>query len=248
MKGLNRTQFKLIAICAMVCDHTAWGFLDFMTPLALIMHTIGRLTLPTMCFFVAEGFRHTSSRKKYLGRMATFWVISVLPFYLFFHEEYDYRQNIIFDLMLGLMMLMVLEHKRFKRWQKIVLAILIFTVSALVGGWVIIPILFILAFYYAKDFKSQAKWICGITITLVIFMVIATSLNQIWHFSHYDWVWYEELYFLGFMIPLVLLKNYNGQKGKNIGKYFFYLFYPAHFWYWRLQKHLLPGSLSINCM
>lgn len=168
-------------------------------------------------------------------------MISVLPFYLFFHEEYDYRQNIIFDLMLGLMMLMVLEHKHFKRWQKILLAILIFTVSALIGGWVIIPILFILAFYYAKDFKSQAKWICGITITLVVFMVIATSLNQIWHFSHYDWVWYEELYFLGFMIPLVLLKHYNGQKGKNIGKYFFYLFYPAHFLVLEAAKALVAG-------
>lgn len=241
MKSLDRTQLKLIAICAMVCDHTAWGFLDFMTPPALVMHVIGRLTLPIMCFFVAEGFKHTSSRERYLGRMATFWVISALPFYLFFHETYDYRQNIIFDLMLGLMMLTVLESERFRRWQKIVLAILIFAVSACIGGWVIVPILFILAFYYAKDFKSQAKWICAITIALVIFLVVATSLNQIWHFSHYDWVWYEELYLLGFMIPLLLLRYYNGQKGKNIGKYFFYLFYPAHFLVLTAAKALAAG-------
>ena len=49
-------------------------------------------------------------------------------------------------------------------------------------------------------------------------------------FSHYDWPWYDKLYFLGFMIPLLLLKRYNGEKGKDIiGKYFFYIFYPAHF-------------------
>ena len=229
MKGLNRTQLKIIAICAMVCDHTAWGFVEAMTPLGQIMHIIGRLTIPTMCFFIAEGFKHTSNRKKYLGRMVTFWIITIIPFYIFFHETYEYRQNIIFDLMLGLMMLMVLEHKKFKKWQKVVLAILIFVVSATVGGWVIVPILFILTFYYGKDFKTKAKWICIITITLVAFLVVATSLNQIYHFSKYDWFWYEELYLLGFMLPLLLLKHYNGEKGPNIGRYFFYFFYPAHF-------------------
>lgn len=240
-KGLNRTQLKVIAIIAMVCDHTAWGFLDFMNPLALVMHVIGRLTLPTMCFFVAEGFRHTSSKKGYLRRMALFWVISVLPFYIFFHETYDYRQNIIFDLMLGLMMLMVLESKKLVVWQKVILAAMLFGVSMAVGGWIIIPILFILAFYYGKDFKTQAKWICSITIALVLFLVVATNLNQIWHFSHYDWVWYEELYLLGFMLPLLLLQHYNGEKGKNIGKYFFYFFYPAHFLVLAGIKALVAG-------
>lgn len=229
MKGLNRTQLKLIAICAMVCDHTAWGFVEAMTPLGQIMHIIGRLTVPTMCFFIAEGFRHTSNRKNYLGRMAFFWGATIIPFYIFFHETYDYRQNIIFDLMLGLLMLMVLESKTLKKWHKVVLATGIFVVSAVIGGWVIVPILFILTFYYGKDFKTKAKWICVITITLVTFLVIATNLNQIYHFSKYDWMWYEELYLLGFMLPLFLLKHYNGEKGKNIGKYFFYIFYPAHF-------------------
>lgn len=241
MKGLSRTQLKLIAICAMVCDHVAWGFLDFMTPLAQVMHVIGRLTIPIMCFFVAEGFRHTSSKKAYLGRMALFWVASAIPFYLFFHEEYEYRQNIIFDLMLGLLMLMVLENKQFKRWQKVLLAILIFVVSAVIGGWVIGPILFILAFYYGDTFKKKALWVCGITVWIVLVLVVASILNQRWHFMHYDWVWYGELYFLGFMIPLLLLKHYNGQKGKDIGKYFFYFFYPAHFMVLVVIKRLLAG-------
>ena len=93
MKGLDRTQLKLIAICAMVCDHVAWGFVEFMTPLGQVMHVIGRLTIPIMCFFVAEGFRHTSSRSGYIKRMALFAVVAMLPFYLFFGELYEYRQN-----------------------------------------------------------------------------------------------------------------------------------------------------------
>lgn len=243
-EGLNRTQLKLIAIAAMVCDHTAWGFVKFFSPLGQIMHIIGRLTIPTMCFFVAEGFRHTSNRKAYLGRMTLFWVLSVIPFYLFFHEHYAYRQNIIFDLMLGLMMLLVLESARFVRWQKVALVALLFVVSMIIGGWVIVPSLFILAFYYGRDFQTQAKLVCGITVTLVAFLVVATSLNQRWHFSSYEGVWYGQLYFLGFMLPLLLLRRYNGQKGRDIGRYFFYVFYPAHFLVlWGVKELLAVCSL-----
>ena len=113
-------------------------------------------------------------------------------------------------------------------WQKVMIAALIFYTSATIGGWVIMPILYILVFYYVKDFKKQAAWICGLTIFLQVFLIAAVELNRIFHFSKYDWPWYDKLYFLGFMLPLLVLKRYNGEKGKTIfGKYFFYLFYPA---------------------
>ena len=206
MKGLDRTQLKLIAICAMVIDHTAWGFVEFMTPLGQVMHVIGRLTIPIMCFFVAEGFRHTSSRSGYVKRMALFAVVAMLPFYLFFGELYEYRQNIIFDLLLGLLLLNVLENERFKLWQKILLGAGLFFVSATIGGWVIMPMLYILVFYYVKGFKRQAAWVCGLTVILQVFLIVAVQLNKVWHFSKYDWPWYDKLYLLGFMIPLLFLK------------------------------------------
>ena len=230
MRGLNSTQLKLIAICAMVCDHVAWGFVEFMSPLGQVMHIIGRLTIPIMCFFIAEGFRHTSSVAGYIKRMALFSVVAMIPFYLFFHEVYDYRQNIIFDLLLGVLLLAVLEHKALKKWHKVLLVCVLFGTSITIGGWIIMPMLYILVFYYVKDFKKQAAWVVGLTIALEVFLIVAIELNRIWHFSHYDWPWYDKLYFLGFIIPLFLLRHYNGEKGKDIiGRYFFYLFYPAHF-------------------
>ena len=245
MSGLNRTQLKFIAICAMVCDHVAWGFVEFMSPLGQVMHIIGRLTIPIMCFFVAEGFRHTSSIKGYIKRMALFSVVAVLPFYLFFHEVYDYRQNIIFDLLLGVLLLAVLENKHFRIWQKVILGAVLFGISIAIGGWIIMPMLYILAFYYAKGFKRQAAWVVGLTIALEVFLIVAICLNRIWHFSHYDWPWYDKLYFLGFMLPLLLLRHYNGEKGKDIiGKYFFYLFYPAHFLVLAAIKALVNGCTT----
>ncbi len=228
--SLNRTQLKFIAIVSMVIDHIAWGFVDFYSPLGQILHVCGRLTVPIMCFFIAEGFRKTKDLKRYIFRMASFAAISIIPFYLFFHEEYDYRQNIIFDLLLGLLLLTVLENKKLKKWAKVLLVILIFGVSAGIGGWIITPLLFILAFYYGKTFRQKALWFIIADVVTVVFLMVTITLNNVYHFSKYDWVWWDKTYLLGFMLALPLLYCYNGEKGKDyFGRYFFYIFYPSHF-------------------
>ena len=228
--GLNRTQLKIIAIISMVIDHIAWGFVDFYSPLGQILHVCGRLTVPIMCFFIAEGFKKTKDLKRYIYRMAAFAAISIIPFYLFFHEEYGYRQNIIFDLLLGLLLLTVLESKKLKKWAKVLLTIVIYAISATVGGWIITPLCFILAFYYGKTFKQKVLWFIISDVVTVLFLMGAITLNNIYHFSHYEWVWWDKTYLLGFMLALPLIRLYNGEKGKEpLGRYFFYIFYPAHF-------------------
>lgn len=228
--SLTRAQLKYLAILAMVVDHTAWGFVEFMSPLGQAMHLFGRLTLPIMCFFVAEGIKHTSNIKKYILRMAIFAAIAVVPFYLFFHEEYDYRQNIIFDLLLGLLAVVALEHDKFPKWFRICIVVLLFFVSATIGGWVIMPMIYIMVFYFNKDFKNKAKWFCFFTVLLEVVLAILITLNQQYHFSGYDWNIRQWLYLYGFMLALIPLSLYNGQKGQErTGRYFFYLFYPAHF-------------------
>ena len=84
-------------------------------------------------------------------------------------------------------MLTVLEHEKLKKWQKALLAAVLFYISATIGGWVIMPILYILVFYYVKDFKKQAAWVCGLTVLLQVFLIVAVELNRVWHFSKYDW-------------------------------------------------------------
>lgn len=229
-KGLNAATLKTIAIIAMVIDHISWGFFDFYSPQGYLLHIIGRFTIPIMCFFVAEGFRKTHDRKRYILRMTVFAAISVVPFYLFFHEEYAYRQNIIFDYLLALLLLAVLE-SRIKKPAKAALAALLFIVSAVIGGWPIIPMAYILIFYYKDTFRKQAIWFCTVTVGLVLFMMLAITLNSQFNFypMYNEWVWWDKSYFLGFMFALPLLKMYNGEKGSYpCGRYFFFVFYPAH--------------------
>ncbi|MBE5858821.1 MAG: diguanylate cyclase [Butyrivibrio sp.] len=230
-KGLNKSDLQLIAIIAMVIDHTAWGFVEFMSPLGQTMHIFGRLTLPIMCFFIAEGFRRTSNLTKYIYRLMSFSLVSIIPFYMFFHEEYFYRQNILFDELLALLALSIAEHKNMGKALKTLLIAIIIAVSFAIGGWVLLPIIYTFIFYYGKDFKQKATLFTIFTVVFCIILSGLIVLNQHIHFSRYNWTVSERLYLLGFILALIPLYFYNGQKGNvPFGKrYFFYVFYPFHF-------------------
>lgn len=231
-KGLNASTLKIIAIMSMVIDHISWGFFDFYSWQGYSLHILGRFTIPIMCFFIAEGFKKTSNLKRYIMRMAFFAAVTVVPFYLFFHEEYAYRQNIIFDYLLALLLLSVLESKRFNKPVKVLLSALLVITSMVIGGWPVLPMAYVLIFYYADSFKKQAIWFCSVTVSLVVFMMIAITLNTKYNFypMYNEWVWWDKSYFLGFMLALFLIKMYNGNKGEYpFGRYFFFAFYPLHF-------------------
>lgn len=252
-KGLSRRDLKILAIIAMVVDHTAWGFVDFMSPLGQIMHIFGRLTIPIMCFFIAEGYRHTSDLKNYISRMASFAIISILPFYVFFHEEYDFRQNIIFDLLLALLALYIVDHKTLPKGTKVIGIALLICISMVIGGWVVMPIVYVLVFYYGKDFKAKAKGFVITTIIMEVTLIITIILNQQYHFSKYNWTVPERLYLLGFILALIPLYFYNGQLGEKktvFSQYFFYAFYPAHFLVLTAIKYLIgtPNAQTIYIM
>ena len=75
---LDSNMIKLIAIIAMTVDHIAWavfpGYPAALLP--VVMHLIGRITCPVMCYFIAEGFHYTRDVRKYTARLFIFAVIS----------------------------------------------------------------------------------------------------------------------------------------------------------------------------
>ncbi|MCM1330636.1 MAG: conjugal transfer protein TraX [Ruminococcus sp.] len=78
--GLSANALKYIAAAAMLVDHIAWCFVETYSVLGQIMHVVGRLTAPIMCYFIAEGYYYTRNVKKYLLRLGIFAVISWFPF------------------------------------------------------------------------------------------------------------------------------------------------------------------------
>lgn len=241
-RGLSKAKLQYLAICAMVADHTAWAFLDFNDPIAFVIHIFGRLTIPIMCFFIAEGFAKTSDIKKYILRMSIFAVISIVPFYMFFHEEYGYRQNIIFDELLALLSLCAMKCGSIKKPVRIILVILLFIVSFAIGGWPGMPIIYALVFTYNEKFKDKTKWFCFFTLLLSAVVAAIIFISRLVSPDGARWSYGQSVYLLGFMLALIPLSKYNGEKGvTHTGRYFFYIFYPAHLLLlWGLKQLIQP--------
>lgn len=96
MRAVNRNVLKYIAIAAMLADHIAKLFLVEYAEAYFIMRLVGRLTGATMCFFIAEGYFHTSSKYKYGMRLGVFALISQIP-YTFFQNRTLFTVNLFTD-------------------------------------------------------------------------------------------------------------------------------------------------------
>ena len=73
---------KTILCIALFLGNTAVTMIDGekYTTLYLLMRTAGAMSVPIACFFLVEGFYHTSSKKKYFVRLFLCSLIAELPF------------------------------------------------------------------------------------------------------------------------------------------------------------------------
>ena len=97
-KPLSSNAIKLIAIAAMTVDHIAWavfpGYPKEFFP--LLMHIIGRITCPIMCYCIAEGYYYTRNIRKYTARLFVFALISHFCYIYFSHVFIDWHSFIPF--------------------------------------------------------------------------------------------------------------------------------------------------------
>jgi len=222
---------KWVAIIAMVIDHIAWK-ITLSDGMFLLMHIIGRLTMPIMCYLLADGFYHTRSCKRYALRLLVFAVIAQIPFTYFMHGKPfvpwigPETLNVLFCLLLGFCALWVIKSDR-KKGVKIVLVALCLVFSMLCD-WLIFGVLFILAFGLNRgSFKRQAMWFS-------IIAMAEASLINVMNISAVLGGDFRNIMQFGVLLALPLLAHYSGKKtGDNTpawlsNKWFFYVFYPAH--------------------
>lgn len=244
-------QLKLIACLCMLIDHVSKipmsKYMDKLFSLSLegmiseeqffalqdfqrqVLFGIGTIAFPLFCFLLAEGFRYTRNRKRYIGSMLVFAIISEIPFDIGFFHAYSMEagtfpfyfayQNVFFTLFLGLVCLTGLEavsqrNRNLDRKEKAkgfllqigIIAIVSCAAELLKCDYGAQGIIFIAGFYIFR--KSH---VLQVVMFLVLYM--ATTGNQPPTYT---------------MIAAFLLLLYNGKRGKWKAKYLFYWFYPIH--------------------
>lgn len=234
-KILNSNQLKLIAIIAMTVDHIAWAMFDGYPSalLPLVMHIIGRLTCPIMCYFIAEGYHYTRNINKYTFRLFAFAFVSHFAYIFASNDFVDFKSfipfyygnflnqtSVMWSLAWGLVMLRIADSKRIKSIYKVLLVILICIIT-LPSDWSCIAALCIMAIGTNRgDFRKQMSW-----------MIFYVALYSLVYFFAIDKAY--GILQMGVVLSIPVIAMYNGERGKNpkinkFMKWFFYIFYPLH--------------------
>jgi len=232
--GFSGSQLKWIAVITMFIDHIGaalleYGLLPNVANAVLagnsydflvadyhfwynfneVLRMIGRLAFPLFCFLLVEGFLHTKNQKKYALRLGLFALLSEVPFDLIALNSYFdlSRQNVFFTLLIGLLVMCGLDY-----FEKTL-------VPSMLPFRYLVPLTGILAAEFLQtDYAGY-----GILLIFLLyelrnrrkFQCIAGAFLTLFN-SYTAWIAFVFVWF------------YNGERGKQLPKYFFYAFYPAH--------------------
>lgn len=244
-RKLNAGALKMIAIIIMLIDHTAavfnhkcqhtpgfrlvigtptWKWVHYIVtnPYYRTLRNIGRIAFPIFCFFIVEGFVHTRNRGRYILRLFLFGLISEIPFDLALAGTPFYwkHQNVMFEMCLGVIMLLAVEYLWYRDGLAPLLRLLL--EGAVVAG----------CLGAAHLMQLDYRW-KGMILILVLYVFRRDRLLQC-AAGAAAFIWYE----LTSVFAFPLLALYNGQRGRQ-HKYFFYIFYPAHLMILYLLARLL---------
>ena len=242
---MSSRALKVLAACAMLADHIGYVFMTQFTPEWYIFRGFGRIAFPIFCYLICRGYEHTSSLPKYMGRLLLFAGISEIPYDLCFSKTaYNPDKcNVFVTLLLGLISVTaagtgakyVME--KLKAPEKLrenvfmqtlcalpVIAGCMWTAKTLHSdyGWAGVAIIYII-FLFRKN-EAAALTALGIANCLLLCIDItpAKGFFGVWTFNFMRTIqWFAPL-------ACLPLGFYNGKKGSEKLKRFFYVFYPTH--------------------
>lgn len=219
-KSLSGNTIKALAIIAMIIDHVGWAFVETNSFPAMVMHSVGKITGPIMCYFVAEGNHYSKNHRKYAERLAVFALISHIPYNIFtnYGRVTLLPTSVIFTLLCGLLALIVYE-KIEKNFKWVLIALLIGVTYW--SDWAIWGVLFILCFgiFYGNIKKQLAAFLS----------VNAVKIAGVIYVAGWNPYMLIPVLISPFLV-LALLYLYNGTKGGNkYSKWAFYIIYPLQF-------------------
>lgn len=209
------------------------------------LYAAGAMAFPIFCYLLSEGFHYTKNRRRYIGLMLVFAIVSELPFDLGFFSElskltgtfpfYWGYQNVFFTLFLGLIALECIEKfscnskKKTDKIKSLLLQVASVAIIAIVSELIKCDygkngILFIVAFYICRKNRFYQ-----ILLFLVTYMLVTGEQPTVY-----------------IILSCLIILFYNGARGKLKLKYFFYAFYPLHISLLYIVTLFLPRLISLR--
>ncbi len=226
---LSSNLLRILAVLFMTIDHL-WASL---IPGNAWMGFVGRLAFPLFAFLIAEGFVHTSNRKKYILRILIFAVITEIPYDLFYGGTaiYPFQQNVLFTFLYALLAMTLIDKFREKPSVKSGLKngslLLLIMLGALItfpdyGFW---GFMMAVMFYLVRDFPFAFL----VQLAIMIYINFEAIRGEVipMELLGYAFEFPKQGFAVFSLIPIWL---YSGKKGfsNKIAQYGFYVYYPLH--------------------
>lgn len=236
---------KLIAILTMTFDH----FSAIFYPGVSWMRIPGRIAFPIFAFLLAEGFRYTRNRLRYLLVMGAFASVSHMAVLWISDGSWT---SILATFTASLALCWLLEFAKkciFDPTSKLYLRILIpvaFVLAVLVlyydtrlgelfdyGFWGVMLPVFASFFHPVRGMQCPSWWerIDILPVHLLAFGIALVALNSQFRGT-------TQPYAILALIPLLF---YSGKRGQFSLKYSFYIYYPTHILILQGIKLLIDG-------
>lgn len=182
-------------------DYKTWYYINF------FLRFIGRISFPIYCFLLVEGFLHTKNVKNYALRLALFALISEIPFDLAFYGQLWNlgMQNVFFTLFIGLCTLIGMKSLESLPKNQVPFRLLVAFTGMILAEFLQTDysafgvLLIVLLYQFRNNLKQQS---------------IIGAISTLWEYTA--------------PLAFVLTYQYNGERGKQLPKFFFYSFYPLH--------------------
>lgn len=253
--SISASVLKTIAIISMLIDHffvivypECLNKLGLMPPsydlsddlLYVTGRSIGRISFVLFAFMITQGMIHTSNEPRYLLRLLLMAIISEPIYDIAFNHPMGFSlglpmQNTFFTLFLGALCIYIIKRYADRKVLLVVYITSIFVLSLILGSdYNLSGVLVILFLYcFANRFNLQA-FSCLFTLTIIYFVnrIIYIQL----FLPNYDLAKVNllNMFFdtitpeITSLLAFIPIYYYNGSKGYQLPKWFYYFVYPVH--------------------
>ncbi|SET22668.1 GGDEF domain-containing protein [[Clostridium] polysaccharolyticum] len=241
-KGLTTAQLEVAAILAMLCEHLSWITFNFYTPQAHFMRIVGKLAIPIICYLSVSFYEKAKNITKYILCLLLFWGLSIYPYHIFYTAKITGKQNIIFDVLLGFLVMAILDSLKLKKIWKVILIAAILILSICFSNNPLIFILFMADFRHSHSYNRMVRTIIKIAAAAVLFTLISQSICQSAGAYVSREAWKESVNYIGFLLAIPLLKKCQLRKKEEVVKGYFLIVYPIQFLLLKNFVHITSGN------